>query len=163
MPAAYFIEVSCNFSNLLHYQLLRCVADRYSINTLRQIAEVYSQCLDAGFEVKCSYSSAVDVEDLKQGVLLQCLELQCYETLRRVGIYCELTCIHRLQRRRAACSEYRHECSIARNGYHSRVLRIAVVPTGELVSLVCSGCHDFLIATLSRAYGNAAKGCIIKF
>ena len=97
MPAAYFIEVSCNFSNLLHYQLFRCVAEHDGINTLRQIAEVYSQSLDAGFEVKRSYSPAVDVEDLKQGVLLQCLELQCYETLRRVGEHCELTCIHRLQ------------------------------------------------------------------
>ena len=97
MPTAYFIEVSCNFSNLLHYQLLRCIAEHDGIYTLRQIAEVYSQSLDAGFEVKRSYSSAVDVEDLKQDILLQCLELQCYETLRRVGIYCELTCIHRLQ------------------------------------------------------------------
>ena len=163
MPAAFFIEVSCNFSILLHNQLLRRIAEHDGINTLRQIAEVYSQSLDAGFEVKRSYPSAVDVKDLKQCVLLQCLKLQGYETLRRVGIQCKLTCIHLLQRRRTACSEYCRKSSIARNGYHSRVLRIAVIPTGEYITLVrCRG-HDFLIATLSRAYGNAAEGCIIKF
>ena len=36
MPAAYFIEVSCNFSNLLHYQLLRCIAEHDGIYTLYQ-------------------------------------------------------------------------------------------------------------------------------
>ena len=160
--AAFFIEVSCNFSNLLDYQLLRYIAEHDGVNTLRQIAYVYSQSLNAGFEVERSYPSAVDVENLKQSVLLQCLELQGYEVLRRVGIHCELPCIHLLQRRRTACDEYCHECSIARNGYRSRVFRIAVVPTGELVTLVrCCG-HDFLIATLSRTYGNATKGCIIK-
>lgn len=86
MPAASLLKYLATFRPLLDYQLLRRVAYRYSINTLRQIAEVYSQSLDAGFEVERSYSSAVDVEDLKQGVFFQCLKLQCCETLRRVGI-----------------------------------------------------------------------------
>ena len=89
-PQAYCLRLHCFFSILayclLHYQLLRYIAEHDGINTLRQIAYVYLQSLDAGFEVKRSYSSAVDVKDLKQGVLLQCLELQCCETLRRVGI-----------------------------------------------------------------------------
>ena len=85
-------------SFLLHYQLLCRVADHDGINTLRQIAEVYSQSLNAGFEVERSYFSAVEVEDLKQGVFFQCLELQVHETLRRIGIQCELSCVHLLQR-----------------------------------------------------------------
>ena len=35
----------CNFSNLLHYQLLRYVAEHDGINTFWQIAEIYSQSL----------------------------------------------------------------------------------------------------------------------
>ena len=165
-PQAYCLRLRCFCSILayclLHYQLIRYIAKHNGINALQQIAYVYSQTLDAGFEVKRSYSPAVEVEDLKQGVLLQCLELQCYEALRRVGIHCELPCIHILQRRRTACGEYRHERCVTRNGYRSRVICISVIPTGELVTLVCGGSHDFHIATLSRTYGNATKGCIIK-
>ena len=85
-------------SFLLHYQFLCRIAEHDGINTFWQIAYIYSQSLNAGFEVERSYSSAVDVEDLKQGILLQCLELQCYEALRRVGLQCKLSCVHLLQR-----------------------------------------------------------------
>ena len=40
--ACGLIRVFCNFSNLLHNQLLRRVAEHDGINTLRQIAKVYS-------------------------------------------------------------------------------------------------------------------------
>ena len=81
------------FYVLLHYQLLRRIAEHDGINTLRQVAEVYSQSLLTDFEVERSYPSSVEVENLKQGILLQCLELQCYEALRRVGIQSYFDCV----------------------------------------------------------------------
>ena len=55
------------------------IAEHDGIDSLRQFAYVYSQTLLTGFEVERSYLSAVEVEDLEQGVFFQCLELQVHE------------------------------------------------------------------------------------
>ena len=70
--AASFVLLPTKSANsfLLHNQLLRCIAEHDGVNTFWQVAEVYSQSLDAGFEIERSYPSSVDVEDLKQSVLL---------------------------------------------------------------------------------------------
>ena len=55
------------------------IAEHDGINSLRQFAYVYSQSLPSGFELECSCFSAVEVGDLKQGILFQCLELRVHE------------------------------------------------------------------------------------
>ena len=55
------------------------IAEHDATDSLRQLAYVDLQSLLTGFEVERSYSSSVEVEDLKQDILFQCLELQVHE------------------------------------------------------------------------------------
>ena len=61
--------------------------------TFRQFAYVYSQSLPSGFELERSCFSAVEVGNLQQGILFQCLELRVHEALRRLVMQCELSCL----------------------------------------------------------------------
>lgn len=55
------------------------IAERNGTDSLRQLACLYSQTLPSGFEVERSCLSAVELGDLKQGILFQCLELRVHE------------------------------------------------------------------------------------
>ncbi len=77
--ACGFLKVFYGLSELPGCRFPCRIAEHDGTDYLRQFAYIYSQILPSGFEVERSCFSAVELGDLKQGILFQCLELRVHE------------------------------------------------------------------------------------
>ena len=82
---------------LFDYQFLCCVAEYEDIDARRQVVHVYSEVPPTGYEPECLDFSAIEVDDLQHGVVLQRFELQVDEILRRVRVNGQFCCAYGLQ------------------------------------------------------------------
>ena len=91
--ACGLIRVFCNFSNLLHYQLLCRVAEHDGVNALRQIAYIYSQSLLNCIQDILFEFASLNIEQIHRRLFFQALDFQYCISIRRIRIQRNFDCV----------------------------------------------------------------------
>ena len=93
----FFVLLPTKSANpfLLHYQLLRRVAEHDGINTFWQIAEIYSQCLLTNVHDIFFEFASLNIEQIHRRLLFQALDFQHCISIRRIRIQCKLPYVHK--------------------------------------------------------------------